>query len=109
MCHSPSQKPKWLLISYRIKSKLIFIFHALFSLNPQVPFPFNYPHISLPEYPAPFRLIYLMALNYCMFLTCFMFFMWNTQPPPNLRYFSALQGLLKGHLFLPASPDTSPT
>ena len=74
MCHSPSQKPKWLIIPYRIKSKLIFIFHALFNLIPKIPSSFEYPQIPLPEYPALFRLIYSMALNHCTLLTCLMLF-----------------------------------
>lgn len=43
MCHSPSQKPKCLLTPDRIKSKLIFIFSAVFNLIPISPVPFLYP------------------------------------------------------------------
>lgn len=46
-----------LLIPYRIKSKLIFIFHALFNLSSKLSLLLEYPHIPLPEYTAPFRLL----------------------------------------------------
>lgn len=77
MCHSPAQKPEPLLNPFRIKSKLIFIFKALFNLIPNVPMPFLCPLIP---YPAPFRLICSVVLNHCMLLTCIMLFSWNTQP-----------------------------
>lgn len=80
MCCSPAQKPKPLLNPLRIKSKCIFIFKALFTLIPDLPMPLLCPLIPLPAYPAPFRLICSVVLNYCMLWTCVVFSSWNTQP-----------------------------
>ena len=46
---SPSHSEAQCLNPYKIKSKLTFIFNALFDLLPSLPMPLLYLHLFLPE------------------------------------------------------------